>query len=318
MGTRYGIFANDNVVFADRSEALSSTTWLITLLVLGVVLSFDFALAYFNRNRETSLRSAAAWTIFYVALAVGFGYSLGIWSTHQARQEFFAGWLTEYSLSFDNLFVFILILARLKLPKEKEQLVLLIGIVASLFLRGGFIAAGAAIINKWSEVFFLFGAFLIYTAIQLIRENQEEEWQEGRLLRKLRKRGASTFVLAVAAIASIDLLFAFDSIPAIFGLTQNPYIIVTANAFALMGLRQLYFLIGGLIKKLIYLTQGLAVILAFIGFKLIIDAADHQGWHHLGPIKIQVVSIQVSLGFIILTLALTTIISLFRARKSAS
>ena len=317
MRTRYGIFTNDNDVFADRSAALSSTTWIFTLVALGLVLTFDFLLAFYHRNQETTLRVAIGWTLFYVSSAVAFGWSLGIWATHQAQSEFFAGWITEYSLSFDNLFVFILILARLKVAKEKEELVLLIGIVSSLFMRGLFIAGGSAIVNRWSWIFFFFGAFLIYTAIQLIRESEQEEWKEGKLLLFLRKRGASTFVIALTAIATTNVLFAFDSIPAIFGLTKNPYIIVTANVFALMGLRQLYFLIGGLMKKLIYLTEGLSIILAFIGVKLVFEAADQQGWHHLGPIKIPVISLPVSLGFIILTLSLTTIISLFRARKSA-
>ncbi len=295
---------------------MSNTAWIWTLAALSLVLSFDFAMAFINRNRPTSLKAAAAWTLFYVSLAIGFGYSLGIWSTHQARSEFFAGWITEYSLSFDNLFVFILILARLKVAKEREELVLLIGIVSSLFLRGAFIAGGSALINRWSAVFFLFGAFLIYTAIQLVRESEEEEWNEGRLLEFIRNRGASTFVVALVAIATTNVLFAFDSIPAIFGLTKNPYVIVTANIFALMGLRQLYFLIGGLMQKLIYLTEGLATILGFIGLKLVFEAADHQGWHKVAGIKIPVISLQVSLGFIIVVLGATTILSLWKSRQS--
>ncbi len=294
---------------------MSSSTWFLTLGATGFVLSIDFALAFYNRNRHTSLRAAAIWTIFYVSLAIGFGYSLGLWATHQARSEFFAGWITEYSLSFDNLFVFILILARLKVAKEREELVLLIGIVSSLFLRGIFIAGGSAIINRWSSVFFLFGAFLIYTAVQLIRESDQEEWQEGKLLTMIRNRGASTFVLALIAISTTNVLFAFDSIPAIFGLTKDPYIVVTANIFALMGLRQLYFLIGGLMQKLIFLTEGLATILGFIGLKLIFEAAEHQGWHSVFGISIPKISLQVSLIFIIGVLAVTTAVSLYKSRK---
>ena len=294
---------------------MSSTAWIVTLLGLTAVLGFDFALAFFNRNKTTTLRAAVLWTLFYVGLAIAFGITLGIWSTHQARQEFFAGWVTEYSLSFDNLFVFILILARLKVSKEREELVLLIGIVSSLFLRGVFIAAGSAVVNRFSWIFFFFGAFLIYTAISLIRESEEEEWHEGRLITYIRKRGASTFVVALVAIATTNVLFAFDSIPAIFGLTKNPYIIVTANVFALMGLRQLYFLIGGLMQKLIYLTEGLSIILGFIGLKLIFEAAESQGWHKVFGVKIPVISLQVSLGVIIGVLALTTIISLLKTHK---
>ncbi len=294
---------------------MSSSTWFITLGATGFVLSLDLIFAFYNRNKQTTLKAAALWTAFYLSLAISFGYSLGIWATHQARSEFFAGWITEYSLSFDNLFVFILILARLKVAKEKEELVLLIGIAFSLVLRGVFIAGGAAIIDRWSAVFFLFGGFLIYTAFQLIRESEHEEWKEGKILTMFRKRGASTFMLALIAISTTDVLFAFDSIPAIFGLTKDPYIVVTANIFALMGLRQLYFLIGGLMTKLIYLTEGLATILGFIGVKLIFEAAEHQGWHKIAGIAIPHVSLQVSLVFIISVLTITTLLSLYKSRN---
>jgi tellurite resistance protein TerC len=294
---------------------MSAHVWELTLGILLLVLAFDFAMAYRQRNVETSLSTAVKWTFFYIALAVGFGISLGQWADAQAQKEFFAGWLTEYSLSFDNLFVFVLILARLKVAKEKEQLVLLFGIAASLLLRGGFIALGSVIVSRFSWVFFFFGAFLIYTAYTLIKESEEEEWEEGKIISYLRKKGASTFTLALVAIAMTDVLFAFDSIPAIFGLTKDPYIIVTANIFALMGLRQLYFLIGGLMKKLIYLTEGLALILAFIGVKLLIEALHSQGWDHIGNFKIPHISLQVSLGFIIGTLTLTAVLSLLKTRK---
>ena len=294
---------------------MSAHVWELTLGILLLVLAFDFAMAYRQRNVETSLSTAVKWTLFYIALAVGFGISLGQWADSQAQNEFFAGWLTEYSLSFDNLFVFVLILARLKVAKEKEQLVLLFGIAASLLLRGGFIALGSVIVSKFSWVFFFFGAFLIYTAYTLIKESEEEEWEEGRIISYLRKKGASTFTLALVAIAMTDVLFAFDSIPAIFGLTKDPYIIVTANIFALMGLRQLYFLIGGLMKKLVYLTEGLALILAFIGIKLLIEALHTQHWDHIGSFEIPHISLQVSLGFIIGTLTLTAVLSLLKTRK---
>ena len=294
---------------------MSAHVWELTLGILLLVLAFDFAMAYRQRNVETSLSTAVKWTLFYIALAVGFGISLGQWADSQAQNEFFAGWLTEYSLSFDNLFVFVLILARLKVAKEKEQLVLLFGIAASLLLRGGFIALGSVIVSKFSWVFFFFGAFLIYTAYTLIKESEEEEWEEGRIISYLRKKGASTFTLALVAIAMTDVLFAFDSIPAIFGLTKDPYIIVTANIFALMGLRQLYFLIGGLMKKLVYLTEGLALILAFIGIKLLIEELHSQHWDHIGSFEIPHISLQVSLGFIIGTLTLTAVLSLLKTRK---
>ena len=292
-------------------DRITTTSWMWTILGLIAVLGFDFLLALKNRKKPTSMKAATGWTIFYVVMAIVFGWALGQWSIPQRRSEFFAGWMTEYSLSLDNLFVFILILARLKVEKEREELVLFIGIVSSLLLRGIFIAGGSAIVNRWSWIFFFFGAFLMYTAVQLFRESEHEEWQEGRLLRLIRNRGASTFVVALVAIATTNVLFAFDSIPAIFGLTKSPYVIVTANVFALMGLRQLYFLIGGLMQKLVYLTEGLSVILAFIGVKLILEASDSQGW------KVPQISLSLSLVFIVVVLALTAAISLIKAPKQA-
>jgi tellurite resistance protein TerC len=297
---------------------MSSQVWQVTLAVLLLVLAFDFAMAYRQRNVETSLSTAVSWTLFYVAAAVVFGISLGQWADNQSQNEFFAGWLTEYSLSFDNLFVFVLILARLKVAKEKEQLILLIGIAMALVLRGGFIALGSVIVSKFAWIFFFFGAFLIYTAYTLVKETEHEEWKEGKVITFMRSKGASTFTLALVAIAMTDVLFAFDSIPAIFGLTQEPYIIVTANIFALMGLRQLYFLIGGLMNKLIYLTEGLSFILAFIGVKLFLEAMHSQGWHSVGPLELPHISLIFSLGMIIATLALTSILSLYKTRDKKS
>ena len=293
---------------------MSFSVWAITLLCLILVLAFDFFFAWRNRNVETTMSSATAWTFFYISLAIIFGFSLGFWTDHEKQSAFFAGWITEYSLSFDNLFVFLLILAKLKVGKEKEQLVLLIGIATSLILRGIFIGLGSAIVSRRSWIFFIFGAFLIYTAIALIRETEEEEWEEGKLLKWLERKGASKFLVACIALAITDLLFAFDSIPAIFGLTKDPYVIVTANIFALMGLRQLYFLIGGLMKKLIFLTEGLAVLLIFIGIKLLIEAMHSQGWHTLGSFHLPEVSLQFSLGFIIFVLFGTTAVSLYKTR----
>ncbi len=292
-------------------DHISTSAWIWTILGLVLVLGFDFLLALKNRNKPTSMKAATTWTLVYVGAAILFGWALGEWSIGQRRSEFFAGWMTEYSLSFDNLFVFILILARLKVAKEREELVLLIGIVSSLLLRGIFIAGGSAIVNRWSWIFFFFGGFLMYTAVQLFRESEHEEWQEGRLLRFIRTKGASTFVVALVAIATTNVLFAFDSIPAIFGLTKSPYVIVTANVFALMGLRQLYFLIGGLMQKLIYLTEGLSLILAFIGVKLILEASQSQGW------KVPQISLTASLIFIVVVLAGTATFSLVKAPKES-
>ena len=295
---------------------MSLMVWEITIAALLAVLAFDLALAVIRRNKETSMKEAAAWTIFYVSAAIAFGYSLGIWSTTQARGEFFAGWITEYSLSVDNLFIFILILARFKIDKTKQQLVLLIGIIMALILRGIFIALGSAAISRFSWVFYIFGAFLLFTAYKLINESGEKEWKEGRLITWFRKKGASPLTIVLVAIAFTDLIFALDSIPAIFGLTKDPYIVFTANAFALMGLRQLYFLLGGLMNKLIYLTQGLAIILGFIGVKLIIEAIHGGGTHKILGVEIPEISTQFSLIVIVGTLVTTTIASLIVSSKS--
>jgi tellurite resistance protein TerC len=295
---------------------MSLTVWEVTIAALLAVLAFDLALAFIRRNKETSMKEAAAWTIFYVSAAIAFGYSLGIWSTTQARGEFFAGWITEYSLSVDNLFIFILILARFKVDKTKQQLVLLVGIIMALILRGIFIALGSAAISRFSWVFYIFGAFLLFTAYKLISESGEKEWKEGKLITWFRKKGASPLTIVLVAIAFTDLIFALDSIPAIFGLTKDPYIVFTANAFALMGLRQLYFLLGGLMNKLIYLTQGLAIILGFIGVKLIIEAIHGGGTHKILGVEIPEISTQFSLIVIVGTLVITTIASLFVSSKS--
>jgi tellurite resistance protein TerC len=295
---------------------VSATVWEVTIAVLLAVLAFDLALAVIRRNKETSIKEATAWTIFYVSAAIGFGYSLGVWNTTQARSEFFAGWITEYSLSIDNLFIFILILARFKIDKTKQQLVLLVGIIMALVLRGIFIALGSAAISRYTWVFFIFGAFLLYTAFKLIKESGEKEWKEGRLIGWFRKKGASPLTIVLVAIAVTDLIFALDSIPAIFGLTKDPYIVFTANAFALMGLRQLYFLIGGLMSRLIYLTKGLSIILGFIGVKLIIEAFHGIGTHILFGLHIPEISLPFSLTFIIGTLVITTIASLIVSSKS--
>ena len=297
---------------------MSATVWLVTLLVLGLILAIDLLIAIINRHKVTTMKSAATWTVFYVSLAIVFGLSMGSWGNAQAQGEFFAGWITEYSLSMDNLFVFILILARMKVSQEKEELVLLIGIVMSLFLRGIFIGAGSALVNRWSWVFFLFGAFLLYTAYKLIAEDSEEEYEEGPFIKFLHSKGASNFVIALSAIATTNVIFALDSIPAIFGLTKDPYIVVTANIFALMGLRQLYFIIGGLMKKLIYLSEGLAIILGFIGLKLIFEASHFQGWHKFFGVPIPEISLALSLSVILGVLVMTTALSLIKGRKQSA
>ena len=295
------------------SESLNISThiWAITLGVIFLVTLGDLIWAWFRRNTITTLKEAATWTGIYVSAAIAFGISLRSWGGQTKSAEFFAGWITEYSLSIDNLFVFLIILSRLKIEKEKEQLVLLLGILMALVMRGIFIVIGAAVVERFVAVFFFFGAILIWTAYKLITEDPEEdEWQENRVITALRKRGYSTFTIALVALGTTDLLFALDSIPAIFGLTRDPYIVFMANAFALMGLRQLYFLVGILLKRLVYLSKGLSIVLGFIGIKLIIEALHGIGVDYIYGVKVPHVSLTVSLGVIISALAVTTVISL--------
>ena len=296
-----------------NSETLnvSTTVWLVTLGIVSIVIIADLIWAWFRRNSITSMREAATWTFIYVSAAIAFGISMRSWDSPTASAEFFAGWITEYSLSIHNLIVLLNILTRLRIEKEKEQLVLLLGILMALVMRGVFIIVGAAVVERFVAIFFVFGAILLWTAYKLITEDAEEdEWQENRIITALRKRGYSTFTIALVALGTTDLLFALDSIPAIFGLTRDPYIVFMANAFALMGLRQLYFLVGILLKRLVYLSKGLSIVLGFIGIKLIIEALHGIGVHEIAGFEIPHVSLQVSLGVIISALAVTTVISL--------
>ncbi|CAN2184731.1 TerC Membrane protein TerC, possibly involved in tellurium resistance [Candidatus Nanopelagicaceae bacterium] len=298
----------------------STTTWLITLGVLSLVIVFDLTLAIIRRNKETTMTEAGIWTVIYVAAAIAFGILMPNWTTDpNAQKEFFAGWLTEYALSVDNIFVFVIILSRLQVEKTKQQLVLLLGIIIALVLRGGFIAAGSAIIEKFSGAFFVFGAFLIFTAYRLLVEDEgEEEWKEDRMITFLRSKGATTFVIALVSLGFTDLVFALDSIPAIFGITRDPYIVVCANIFALMGLRQLYFLLQGLLQRLVYLSKGLSFILAFIGFKMFIEAFHGVGIHEIVGVELPHVAIEVSLFVIVAALTVTAVASLTATRKDGS
>jgi tellurite resistance protein TerC len=304
----------------NQVATISTTNWIITIAALLIIIGLDFAWAVARREKDTSMREATAWSIFYVSLAVAFGLFLSQWLTSQEQQEFFAGWLTEYSLSFDNLFVFVLILTRLKIDKQKQQLALLIGILIALILRVIAITLGKAAIEQFEWVFFIFGAFLIYTAVSLFMESshaeEAEEQEDSRLIKALRARGLKPFTIALLALGLTDLLFALDSIPAIFGLTENVYIVITANIFALMGLRQLYFLIGGLMARLVYIGKGLSAILAFIGFKLVFHAFHAVGIHDLSGWKLPEVTITQSLVVIVSCLVLATVASLISTRES--
>ena len=298
----------------------STTTWFVTLGILSAVIIIDLIIAILRRNKETTMSEAAIWTVIYVSAALIFGFFMPNWTPDpEAQKEFFAGWLTEYALSVDNIFVFVIILSRLKVDKTKQQLVLLLGIIIALVLRGGFIAAGSAIIERFSGAFFFFGAFLIFTAYRLLVEDKgAEEWKEDRVTTWIRSRGASTFTIALISLGFTDLVFALDSIPAIFGITRDPYIVVCANIFALMGLRQLYFLLQGLISRLVFLSKGLSFILAFIGFKMVIEAFHGIGINEIAGIKLPYVTIEVSLGVIVASLAITAVASLTATRKDGT
>ena len=288
---------------------ISISEWILTIGILGVVISLDLIMAIVRRHKDTSFGEATFWTLFYVGAAIGFGYWLPHFASETAQKEFFADWLTEYALSVDNIFVFIIILSQLKIQKSKQQLVLLLGILLTIAIRGLLIPAGAALISHFNWVFFIFGIFLIYTAIQLASEKEDDQWEEGKLVEALKKRGMSSIWIALVALGFTNLVFSLDSIPAIFGLTKNAYIVTTANIFALMGLRQLYFLLEGLLNRLVYLSKGLSVILLFIGVKMILEALHGVGVH------VPEVSLEASLGTIIAILAFTTAFSLLATRK---
>ncbi|MER7764006.1 TerC/Alx family metal homeostasis membrane protein [Streptomyces sp. NPDC097619] len=313
---------------------VSTNLWVLTILGLCILIGADFFIG--RKPHDVSVKEAGIWTIVWIVLAVLFGLGLLFFGNSQSAGEFFAGYITEKSLSVDNLFVFVLIMAKFAVPTHLQQRVLLIGVLIALVLRAIFIAAGAAIISSFSWIFYIFGAFLIYTAWKLIKEaradEDDEEFEENRLLKSVEKKfgvadryhGTKLFIrengkrimtplmVVMLAIGTTDVLFALDSIPAIFGLTQDPYIVFTANAFALMGLRQLYFLIGGLLKKLVHLSYGLSIILGFIGVKLVLHALHESGVH------VPEISIPFSLTVICGVLVVTTITSLIASKKHAA
>lgn len=319
--------------------------WIATgVAIVGMVL-FDF-FAHVRTPHAPSFKEAATWSTVYIVLAIVFGLGLGIVWGWDHGTEYFAGYVTEKSLSVDNLFVFLIIMTKFAVPREFQQKVLLVGVVIALVLRTVFILLGAAAIEQWSWVFYIFGAFLVYTGIKLAKEKHDagevehaQEEKDGlavRLLKKVLptteeyhgdrlttvidgKRFITPMLVVMVAIGATDVLFALDSIPAIYGLTQEPYIVFTANAFALLGLRQLYFLIGGLLERLVYLNKGLSFILAFIGVKLVLHAmhvnelsfingGEHIEWAPEIPTWL---SLLVILG----TLTVATVASLIKTRR---
>jgi tellurite resistance protein TerC len=313
-----------------------------SMVVLLLILAADLLLVI-RRPHVPTLRECAVWVGFYVGLALVFAVLMLVIGDGEHASQFIAGWLTEYSLSVDNLFVFVIIMARFAVPAKLQQEVLMIGIVIALVLRGIFIILGAQLIENFSWIFYLFGAFLLFTAYRQVfgGEPEEEGTKDNFVIRMIRRRVRLTntfegsklrtvvdgrrmftpMLIVFLAIGSTDLIFALDSIPAIFGITQSPFIVFTANIFALMGLRQLYFLLGGLLTRLHYLKHGVAVILAFIGVKLVLHAMHVNELPFVNggqsidwaPEIDTVTSLFVILG----TMALATIASLIRAGVEA-
>ncbi len=307
--------------------------WAATIALILAMLLYDFVF-HTRKAHVPTLKEAAAWSAVYVGIAVVFGLLVLWFGGGTLGGEYFAGYITEKALSVDNLFVFLIIMTSFRVPREDQQKVLLFGIIFALIARTGFIFLGAALINSFAWVFYIFGAILIVTAVNLLREDEDEEQQDNFMVKLAKrffhtsehydgdkmftyengKRMLTPMLLVMVAIGATDLLFALDSIPAIFGLTQNTYIVFTATAFSLMGLRQLFFLIDGLLDRLVYLSYGLAIILGFIGVKLILHALHENNLPFLNggqPLPVFEISTGLSLVVIIGVLAITVLASLF-------
>ncbi|MEZ3157389.1 TerC family protein [Microbacterium sp. BWR-S6Y] len=312
--------------------------WIITIAITVAFFVFEF-FAHVRKPHEPSIAESARWSAFYIGLALLFGVGIGVVSGWTFGGEYFAGYLTEKALSIDNLFVFLIIMTGFAVPKIYQQKVLMIGIVIALIMRGAFIAVGAALIENFSWIFYIFGALLLFLAYRQAFSHGESDPANGKFMQFVRrvlpvspdynddkltvkkdgKRFVTPMLLVIIAIGFIDLVFAVDSIPAIYGLTNEAYIVFTANAFALMGLRQLYFLIGGLLERLVYLAQGLAVILAFIGVKLVFHALHVNELPFINGgeplLWVPEIPIWFSLLFIAATVAVATIASLRKTRN---
>jgi tellurite resistance protein TerC len=315
--------------------------WIITIAVTIAFFVYEF-FAHVRKPHEPTIGESARWSAFYISLALLFGVGIGVISGWTYGGEYFAGYLTEKALSIDNLFVFLLVMSAFAVPKAYQQKVLMVGIIIALILRGVFIAVGATLIENFSWVFYLFGALLLVLAYRQAFSNHETDPANNRLMRFARrhlavtdeyhgdkltvklngKRFVTPMLLTIVAIGFIDLVFAVDSIPAIYGLTNEAYIVFTANVFALMGLRQLYFLIGGLLERLVYLAQGLAVILAFIGVKLVFHALHVNELPFINGgqplLWVPEIPISFSLLFIGATIAVATVLSLLKTRGNRS
>ncbi|MDQ0261782.1 TerC family protein [Sinomonas atrocyanea] len=320
--------------------SVSPLVWGITIVVILALLAFDYFF-HIRKAHVPTLREASIWSAIYVGAAILFGVVVFAFGGATMGSEYFAGFITEKALSVDNLFVFLVIMASFRVPREDQQKVLLFGIVFALIARSAFIFAGVALINAFSWVFYLFGIILLITAGNLLKgEDSGEDEADNFIIRLARKlfhtsehydgdrlftvengrRVLTPMLLVMVAIGGTDLLFALDSIPAIFGLTQNPYVVFTATAFSLMGLRQLFFLLDGLLDRLIYLSYGLAAILAFIGVKLVLHALHENNLPFInggGHVQVFEITTGLSLTVIIGVLAVTIVASLYsRAGKA--
>lgn len=312
---------------------ISGLTWAVTIGVIVALLALDLALAALRPHR-VGFREATAWSVFYIVIALAFG--AWMWMTYGSEfgTEYLAGYIVEKSLSVDNLFVFVIIMTTFAVPEEHQHKVLTFGIVLALIMRAIFIALGATLLSLFSFMFLVFGLLLIYTAVQLFRHRDEDpdiedngvvktarkllpvtdEYVGGKLVTRVDgKKMVTPLFIVLVAIGGIDLLFALDSIPAVFGVTEEPYIVFAANAFALLGLRALFFLVKGLLDRLVYLSTGLSLILAFIGVKLILH------WLHVDINEsVPEIPTPLSLGVIVVILTVVTVASLIKTRNDPS
>jgi len=309
---------------------ISGTVWAVTIALIVGLLALDLALAA-ARPHRVGFREATAWSLFYIGVAIAFGIWFASAYGSDYGTQYFAGYVVEKSLSVDNLFVFVIIMTTFAVPERYQHKVLTFGIILALCMRAAFIALGATLLSLFSFMFLVFGLLLVYTAVQLFRHRDEDpdvednavvrgarrllpvtdEYVDGKLVAKVDgRRMVTPLFIVLIAIGSIDLLFALDSIPAVFGVTAEPYIVLVANAFALLGLRALFFLVKGLLDRLVYLSTGLAIILAFIGVKLIL----HWAHEDISP-AVPEISTPVSLGVIVVVLAVVTVASLVKTRR---
>jgi len=308
---------------------IAPTAWAVTVAVILGLLAVDLWLSR-GRRDAVGFREAVAWSVFYIAVALAFGVVFGLLAGWRFGAEYFAGYIVEKTLSVDNLFVFLIIMNTFAVPGPHQQRVLTFGILAALVLRGVFIALGAALLSAFSFMFLVFGVLLLVTAVQLFRHRDQDpsidenalvklarrtlpftdRYDNGRMVTHIDGRRMLTpLFFVLIAIGTTDVLFALDSIPAVFGVTEEPFIVFAANAFALLGLRALYFLVTGLLDRLVYLSTGLSLILAFIGVKLVLH------YLHKQDASIPEVSIGLSLAVIVLVLTVTTVASLLKARR---